>query len=162
MNNQSPWLAISIAIVGTIGTVSAGAIGYQSGAKAVDKDYVQMAITNLGSKDTSPELRQWSVQILNKLAPVPLSNKLQEQLVKTQYVAPKIAIPEVAAPCPDLIKLDKDKPFDPTDIEAHNRLFAKWVRSYEDCRIKHDLLAKYLHDINEMRVDPKPESSPTR
>jgi hypothetical protein len=146
MSNQSPSLAVAIAIV-------AGAIGYQSGSKAVDKDYVQMAMTNLANKETSPELRQWSVQILNKLAPVPLSQKLQDQLVTTQYITPQIIIPKVAAPCPDLIKQDQGKQIDPTDLEAHNRIFVRWVNAYEDCRIKHDLLGKYLHDLNKIRLD---------
>jgi len=159
MSDQSPWLAVAIAIVGTVGTVAAGAIGYQSGSKAVDKDYVQMAITSLGSKDTSPELRQWSVQILNKLAPVPLSQKLQEQLVTTRYITATIPIPKVAEPCPDLIKQDQGTKIDNTDIEAHNRLFEKFVRNYEECRIKHDLLAKYIRDLNSVRTDTKPSTA---
>lgn len=153
MSEQSPWLAVAIAIVGTVGTVTAGAIGYQSGSKAVDKDYVQMAITNLGNNTTSPELRQWSVQILNKLAPVPLSDKLREQLVSSRYIVPKIPIPNAAAPCPDLIKQTKNDKFDPADIEYHNRLFGRFIREYEDCRIKHDIIGKYLRDLNNSRDD---------
>lgn len=55
----------------------------QSGAKEreLKRDYVQIATSILGSKDTSPALRSWAVQILEVHSPVRLSREVQTALI---------------------------------------------------------------------------------
>ena len=47
---------------------------------SVNKDYVQMAMDNLNNEKSTPELRQWSIQVLSKLSPVPMNNSLKKEL----------------------------------------------------------------------------------
>ena len=117
---------------------------------SVDKDYVQIAMSNLNNEKASPELREWSVTILNKLSPVPMKNSLKKELRTVVYVSPsKIPLPEFAGQrCPNLIEQDKNSK---NTFEHHNKMFDRFVREYEDCRLKFDGLVKYINDINSIR-----------
>lgn len=152
MANENVWVAVVIAGVGMIGTVSAGVIGYQSGSKAVDKDYVQMAINNLGNKQASPDLRRWSVQILNKLAPVPISDKLQEQLVvapSVRLITPTIALPtKLLVKCPAVTDKMLDSLVNTGEINDHNEAVKKLALDYEECRLKQKGMADYLSHLH--------------
>ena len=117
---------------------------------SVDKDYVQIAMSNLNNEKASPELREWSVTILNKLSPVPMKNSLKKELRTVVYVSPsKIPLPEFAGQrCPNLIEQDKNSK---NTFEHHNKMFDRFVREYEDCRLKFDGLVRYINDINSIR-----------
>ena len=140
--------AIWIAALGMISTLASGVIGYQSGSNAVDKDYVQIATGLLQRKDASPELRNWSAKVLEKLSPVPFGAKLQGELasqgfVVTRLIEPSpIPMPDSAALCPDLIKQYPDP----------NKLtWEVLLRAYQDCRINHDNFVDYIRDVNASR-----------
>jgi len=152
VNSASPWLSVAVALVGLVGGLGGAILGYQSGVKSVDKDYVQIAMTNLNNEKASPELRQWSVQILNKLSPVPMGGKLRNELASYIYVQPaKIPLPKFAeTPCPNLIKTI---PPGNKSVDQHNEVDRKFINEYEACRIKFDSIVNYLKKINEIRVD---------
>lgn len=139
--------SIGIAIIGAAGIVAAAVVGYQSGTNTVNKDYVQIAMTNLRDEKASPELRRWSSQILNELSPVPMGTVLEEQLAEPAYITPKIPVPEFASEkCPDLIRDGANKAFENTG-EAQ-KTFERFVREYEACRTRYDSLVSYLNDIS--------------
>lgn len=72
-----------VAVAGMAAAVMSGYLGYQSGTKAVNKDYVALAINTLSDKNATPELRSWSVKVLGALSPVPFGEKLEDQLAET-------------------------------------------------------------------------------
>jgi hypothetical protein len=80
MADQPSWVAVAVACVGVLGTLGGAVLGYQSGAMSVNKDYVQIAMNNLNNDKSTPELREWSVEILNKLSPVPMNSSLIQKL----------------------------------------------------------------------------------
>ena len=55
-------------------------MGYQSGTKSINKDYVQIAMNNLNNEKSTPELRKWSIEVLNKLSPIPMDSSLKKEL----------------------------------------------------------------------------------
>lgn len=140
--SQGGWVTIAVAALGILGTLGSGAIGYQSGALSVNKDYAQMAMRNLQNENTSPELRSWSVEVLNKLAPIPFDETLRDQLIINRYVTPDIP-QTLSSPCPDLLKEERAKDQRlPDDKSA-----AKFILAYEECRIRYDGLMKWHNDV---------------
>ncbi|MEC6413500.1 hypothetical protein SB816_21055 [Achromobacter sp. SIMBA_011] len=71
------WVAVPI-------LVAAFGWWYQTSAKdrEIARDYVQVAVGLLASKNEDKEVRTWAVELLNKNSPVPFGKKLQEQLVE--------------------------------------------------------------------------------
>ncbi|QBM74546.1 hypothetical protein E2E30_01390 [Sphingomonas sp. AAP5] len=136
---------MAVAAIGAVASVAAGAIGYQSGSNAVDKDYVEMATTILSKKDASPELRRWSVSVLSKLSPVPFGSKLESQLSESGLGAVRLTVPpiqipkEIMEPCPDLLKGIKK----PTDV-----LLVKVANEYQRCRLKHEAIEGWVSETN--------------
>ena len=145
MDNQGNRVAIWIAALGMASTLASGAIGYRSGSNAIDKDYVQIATDLLKQKDTSPELRAWSANVLENLSPVPFTIKLKNELSdngfsKTKLIPPsQIPMPESAALCPDLLARYPN----PNDLT-----FRTLIMAYQDCRINHENFVKFINSIN--------------
>lgn len=150
--NEGGWATVVIAGLGLAGTVAAGAFGYQAGTAAVNKDYVQIAVTNLDRKDASPELRKWSVDVLNRLSPVPFGRKLEGELSNRGlgnmvYIQPVIPIPKGAEErCPDIVRSKIPNEKDPLVALA---------TEYEDCRLRLDRLANYLVEIHKISIQAK-------
>jgi len=139
------WAIVTVAAIGAVASVAAGAIGYQSGSNAVDKDYVEMATTILSKKESSPELRRWSVAVLGKLSPVPFGEKLETQLSQgglgpTPTIYARIEIPhQILERCPDVMK----------GAKAYTEpLLLKAAKEYEICRAKHDVLNDWVAQMN--------------
>ena len=151
--NAEGWIAVSLGVAGIAGTLIGSTLGYQSGTASVNKDYVQMAITNLDRKDASPELRKWSVDVLSKLSPVPFGKKLENQLaagpapiISTRYIWQPIKVPaEFTVRCPDVMK---GWGHVITDDQA-----MKVVRQYNQCRIRHDALIDTIGDYNKIAAE---------
>jgi len=148
MADNTPWTNIVIALIGVVGTVAAGAIGYQSGSKAVDKDYVQIATSILDRKDTSPELRKWSVDVLSSLSPVPFTPRLKTELsaaglASTRYIVNRIKVPgNMRTLCPDLIG---------TALRENKEIpYESLVREFGECRLRHNSTIKLIDQLNEV------------
>lgn len=138
MRPQGGWVTVAVAALGIIGTLGSGFIGYQSGALSVNKDYVQIAMRNLAEEKSSPELRRWSVDILNKLAPVPFDEELKDQLVINRFIAPDV--PEsLRYPCPDILTEERAK----ERREPDAKIAATFVVAYEECRMRYDALLEW-------------------
>lgn len=141
------WSTAIVAVAGLTGTIVAGAIGYQSGANAVDKDYVQMAVANLDRKDASPELRKWSVDVLGKLSPVPFGKKLENELTagpiyRERTTWKRIEPPaELMTSCPDLLK---------GKGPISQKLVKKVLVEYQVCRIKSESMLSWIAEINKI------------
>jgi len=149
LKTEGPWLALSIAAIGMIGTLAAGAIGYQSGIKQVDKDYVQIAIDILRKKDSSQELRKWSVDVLNSLSPVPFGKSLEKQLEQQGlssivFVRPKLPLDktEMIKPCPPL------PPLKDNTIRTLIRQSVNDDMEYSKCRLRHQALIDFIQYYN--------------
>lgn len=152
MDEKYPWSTVAVAAIGVVGTIAGSMVGYKSGSMAVDKDYVQMAISSLAAKDTSPELRSWSVEVLNKLAPVPFGPALKRELVVVP-LTPRVPIPkEAGALCPDIIGDARRHPNKRPSMEAEYRQF---VLEYELCRVRHKEFVRYIRGLNQPALGAK-------
>ena len=147
MAENSPSLSIVIACVGLAGTLVGAFLGYQTGERTVNKDYVQIAMSNLNNEKSSPELREWSVEVLNKLSPVPMNSNLRNELTKFIYVKPfAIPIPTFAMDlCPDLIGKGKGHV---NTVAHHEEMDRRFIEEYEICRTRFESLVKYINEIN--------------
>ena len=150
---SSPAATIAIACVGVVGALVGALLGYQTGEKTVNKDYVQIAMSNLNNEKSTPELREWSVTILNKLSPVPMNSDLRKELTQFVYAKPSpIPIAPFAKElCPDLIGQDTGRA---NTIAHHEAMDRKFIEQYEKCRIKFANIVKYINDINTMTRNP--------
>lgn len=135
--------AVLVAIIGMLATSAAALVGYQSGTNSLAKDYVQIATSILGQKDASPELRQWSAEVLAKHSPVAISPYLQRQLgeqgFKVVALVPEIPVPKFAKDCPDLMAQYPD----PSKLSWETLL-----RAYGVCRVSNNSLVGYLKALN--------------
>lgn len=140
------WVTVIAVVLGLIGTIVSGVIGYQSGSNAVNKDYVSLAITTLDKKDASPELRKWAVDVLSQLSPVAFGDKLKKELVNgTPFiisgVTPTVKIPPgLDKQCPDVMK--------GTGKVVGRAIAVKVLNEYEKCRIRYELMLEYLSKMN--------------
>ncbi|GAO38360.1 hypothetical protein SCH01S_14_00240 [Sphingomonas changbaiensis NBRC 104936] len=142
--SESIWANVAIGGFGLIGVIVAGVLGYQSGSNAVNKDYVQLAATMLTNKESSPELRKWSVDVLNKMSPVPFTQKQKEVL--TGAIVPVFMPPvpqnkvgltkNMRELCPDVIKNA------PKEMTREWMLFV--LEKYERCRARHNVMVDYI------------------
>lgn len=137
------WVTIGVATLGFIASITSGLIGYQSGALSVNKDYVQIAAQNLNDERSSPELRRWSVEVLNKLAPIPLDEKLRGQLIINRFVT--LDLPDdLTSPCPDLRAEEKERIARDGQRSSDTDIAVTFVLAYEKCRFKHNQIMRYL------------------
>ena len=158
MNDKSPWLSVIVAVVGVAGVAFGASLTYLSGSMSVNKDYVKIAMDNLNNQNSSPELRQWSTQILNELSPVPMSGKLRKELGSELIVRPaepvqqiKILIPDLVKDfCPDLIANVKPGG---QSAERHAEVDRIFISEYEKCRIKFYYFRTYIDKLNQTRRD---------
>ncbi len=111
-----------------------------------------MAITNLANKESSPELRQWSVEILNKLAPIPLSKKLQDELTFASKINPRIPLPESAEGCPDIAKSVLQDAHANKSEDKYSEILFGLAKEYEACRLKHANLTEYISALNAIQA----------
>jgi hypothetical protein len=94
------FIAVPILVAGISFAVQTGL-----NEREVRKDYVQMSLKILSSKDTPPELRQWAVSIVNASAPAPLPERAEEGLIAGTTIMPAAPGAWVMEPAPDLIQL---------------------------------------------------------
>lgn len=148
MANEN-WSAVAIAVVGLVGTVTAGVIGYQNGTNAVEKDYVQIAIGTLEKKDASPELRRWSVDVLSKLSPVPFGKKLEDQLTEGRAFMAAVYIPPIkieggmAEQCPDMLQSEWAR-----KEWVSGEKIVDLMKEYELCRSRHKHTLQLIDELN--------------
>ncbi len=108
MSKQQSSVTIGVALLGGFATLASGAIGYRNGLNAVEKDYVQIAVTMLDKEETSPRLRKWAVDVLSELSPVPFERELREELESSGLLSASDIQPRAPDPtaltrdCPDL------------------------------------------------------------
>lgn len=138
---------IVVALAGAAAAIISGYLGYQSGSNAVDKDYVSLAISTLDKKESSPELRKWSVDVLSKLSPVPFNSELKKELetagMRQRMVFNEVQVPDFfKEPCPNLLpKFPK---------EVGDQDLRKLAREYEACRFKYDDFLQYINGLNKI------------
>lgn len=149
------WINVFIAGIGMVGALAAGALGYQSGSNAVNKDYVALAISTLDKKDASPELRKWSVDVLSTLSPVAFNSKLKEELTvsglkRQRYIYTPVTVPSFAKElCPNVLaKIPR---------EVGDRDLQRLAREYETCRVKYEHFMKYIQEHNKIMADANAE-----
>jgi hypothetical protein len=156
MSEARPWVYVTVGVLGTLGTIAVGIIAYQSGQAAVNKDYVGFAITALQNKDTSPELRRWSVDVLSKFSPVPFGSKLKQELeadglYMTKMIFPRIRVPtEMSEPCPDILK--------DAETAVSGEAVIDLMEAYEVCRIKQAAVVEYVTKVDKLFQEMQKES----
>jgi hypothetical protein len=160
LGDQNGWATALVAGLGMLGTVTAGLIGFQSGARAVDKDYVQIAMTIMSQKEASPQMRGWAVRVLNDLSPVPFGAELKEQLTKDGFegstlVAPRIELnADIMSFCPDFLRGKKK-------VDAS--MLWPLIDAYESCAVKHNVSVMYIKKYNSiMDKYTKPLDQPVK
>jgi hypothetical protein len=72
----------------------------QMSSDSIKKDYVQMSLQILQTNTKDQQLREWAVKVLNNEAPIPLSTKLQNDIVTS---AVPVFVPAVLKPPADLM-----------------------------------------------------------
>jgi len=121
-SSENKFLVLLTALSVLVTPIVVAIISYNSNRTSTDKDYVNIAVSILNAKDSSKENRQWALRILNKLSPIPFSEKGQETLagggelyageaaVRTQIVKVPVAGPpmvlvhpgeKLVSPCDD-------------------------------------------------------------
>jgi hypothetical protein len=145
---------IVVALAGATAAIISGYLGYQTGTSAVEKDYVSLAISTLDKKESSPELRKWSVDVLSKLSPVPFNSELKKELetagTRQRMVFKDVQVPDfLKEPCPNILsKIPK---------EVGDQELRKLAREYEVCRTKYDSFLKYINGLNKITADANSE-----
>lgn len=138
-------------------------MGYQSGAASVNKDYTALAIEIVKDKNSPPETRKWAVTVLDKLSPIPFTDKAKRELsvgvgstfIFAQLGLSQTAMAERCAPLPSL----KDGTSGTIDL-----YMVTLISLYAECagskRSLVDLLAKFEeNDRAKMRELGIPEPS---
>ncbi|TFU06158.1 hypothetical protein EUV02_03860 [Polymorphobacter arshaanensis] len=71
-----PWpiLLLSV-VVAIVVPISVGKMNQDASHEGIDKDYVGLAVNILNAKGSPPESRQWALNVLNKLSPVPFTRE---------------------------------------------------------------------------------------
>jgi hypothetical protein len=133
----SPIIAVAVPV---IAAVIGGAATYATTIASVNKDYVQMAVDVIAKRDTDPNLRQWSVKVVNKLGPVPITDPAR---TASLVLVHRINLPaNLATPCEDLSML-KGK----TGADVFKQMLDD-TEKYGNCRLKHAALVNIIAQVN--------------
>lgn len=135
--SDNKWLLGITALSVLVTPVAVAIITSNANRSSTDKDYVNIAVSILNSKDSKPENRDWALAVLNKLSPVPFSRKngeglakgnelyagpsnIQTQIVKVPVPGPPIVIVKKGAPlvAPCNTPAAPRRPLNPKEMEA--------------------------------------------
>lgn len=111
--SDNKWLLGITALSVLVTPVAVAIITSNSNRSSTDKDYVNIAVSILNSKDSRPENRDWALEVLNKLSPVPFSRKNGEGLAKGNelYAGPTTTqVVKVPVQGPPMVLVKKGAP----------------------------------------------------
>jgi hypothetical protein len=133
--SSSHWVNITIAAMGLVATIISGAIGYASGGSVIKKEYVQIAISNLNNKESSPNMRSWSMEVISEFSPIPFGKDLRSNIVSGKALFPPPQLPASLSQNCDPVPVPPSPMTDPERIVWEHNL----ISAYGDCAARHRL-----------------------
>ena len=145
-------------------------ISYNANRTSTDKDYVNIAVSIINSKEAKPESRQWALRVLSKLSPVPFSNdgsifpkgttvstEAPAQIVRVPVLAPPHVLVkksdktsyDLIKPCPDI-----NAPKNALDTDAMTALANRLLNEYRECSLKQQYAVTVIDILQDTGENP--------
>jgi hypothetical protein len=144
---QSVSVSLAVGAMTLVGAIVGSMLTYSVAAESVSKDYVQIATTILTNEKSSPELRTWSIAVLDTKSPVPFTAKQKEELSERGILGAAVVVPQskidlpdgVKAPCRDVLA---------GNPPATREFLFQVLREYGECRARHNVTLEYVAQLN--------------